>query len=383
MLKLFHILDWRLGLKRRFASRPEKPLGVLLTSFGGLGDTVLFAHVLPRFLDLAHEGEETTVLLRSDGAKTAFLFPSHVRIKTVDFSRLRRDLGYRRDCFEDIFKENYRLAVATDFLRHPGLDEALFGAAEAQETAAMEPRPWRKYDAALKRNRGLYQRLFDSGPRRRDKIVRWSRFANWLTGKDAPPPKALIPQDRLPEPAFLDAPTVVIQPFSAVKAKQSPPELYLSILESLPEGTRTVLTGGPGDMERNPEFKILLDRPNLRFDSSTFEDITPLLRAARLVISADTAMMHLAVALGTPTLCLASAAYVGEIVPYDRAVTPNNAHFLYHSMDCQGCLGNCVHPLEKSMYPCLAALDASTVTNKVKTLFTNEPPPTGPNGPAS
>ncbi len=369
MLKPFHILDWRLGLKRRFASRPEKPSGLLLTSFGGLGDTVLFAHVLPRFLALAHEGEQTTVLLRSDGAKTAFLFPSQVRVKTVDFTRLRRDLGYRRDRHEEIFEENYRLAVATDFLRHPYLDEALFGAAKAQETAAMEPRPWRKYDAALKRNRSLYGRLFNSGPVRCDKIVRWSRFANWLTGENAPPPKALIPQDRLPEPAALPAPTLVIQPFSAVKAKQSPPELYLSILESLPEGIQAVFTGAPGDLDRNPEFKALLDRPNVRFDSSTFEEIAPLLRAARLVVSVDTAMMHLAVALGTPTLCLASAAYVGEIVPYDEAVTPENAHFLYLSMNCEGCLGDCTHPLEKGMFPCLAALDASAAVNKVRGLL--------------
>lgn len=373
MLKPFHILDWRLGLKRRLTPRPEKPSGVLLTSFGGLGDTVLFARVLPRFLALAHEGEETTVLLRSDGAKTAFVFPPHVRVKTVDFTRLRRDLGYRRDQHEEIFNENYRLALATDFLRHPYLDEALFAAAQAQETAAMEPRPWRKYDAALKRNRRLYGRLFNSGPVRCDKIVRWSRFANWLTGENAPPPKALIPRDRLPEPAALDAPTLLIQPFSAVKAKQCRPELYASILESLPEGIQTVITGAPGDLGRNPDFKALVNRPNVRFDSSTFEEIAPLLRAARLVVSVDTAMMHLAVALGAPTLCLASAAYVGEIVPYDEAVTPENAHFLYLSMNCEGCLGDCTHPLEKGMFPCLAALDANAAVNKVRELLANTP----------
>ena len=78
-------------------------------------------------------------------------------------------------------------------MRHPDMDEALLAAALAPEAVAMEPRPWRKYDARLGRNRRLYGRLFDSGDPLQDKVVRWSRFADWLSGaEESPPPVAII-----------------------------------------------------------------------------------------------------------------------------------------------------------------------------------------------
>ena len=355
---------WWIGLTQRAAAR-----GVLLVSAGGFGDTVLFAAVLPRFLRLATKGEPVTVLLRHDGAKTAFLFPPHVRVRTVDFKRLKADRRYRFRVFKDLYHDHFRLVVSTDFKRHPHLDEALIRAAAAKRAVAMIARPWKKYDRALENNRRLFSRLFDSGGDHVDKVVRWSRFADWLTGVTVAPPTVAVDPDLLPPPADVARPTVVIQPFSAVSAKQPQVSLFAAIIDTLGEGTDVVLTGAPGDLEGNPDFAVLLDRPNVRFDSATFADIVALLRAARLVISVDTALMHLSVAVGATTLCLASAAYVGEIVPYAEAVTPPNAHFLFQNMDCAGCLGDCSKPFVDDMYPCVAALSADRVTTSVADLM--------------
>ncbi len=367
MIKAHQIVDWWRNRQRRRTPRTGAANGVLLISSGGLGDTVLFVHVAERFQGLANDDEPVTVLLRSDAMKMAFLLPSEVVAKGVDFNRLRNDLAYRREITDDLFNANYRLLVHTDYLRHPDLDEALVAAAHADETVAMEPRPWRKYDARLNRNRGLYGRLFDSGPINFNKVLRWSTFADWLLDAEAPPPRALLPVSTLPSPAD-DGPDVIIQPFSAVKWKQSPPALYRRIIKSLAPGTRVALTGTQGDLETNNEFKSLLDLPGVEFDSSTFEALVPKLRAAKVVISVDTALMHLAVAVGAPTLCLASAAYVGEIVPYDPAITPDNARFVYHSMPCEGCLGNCIHPPEDGMFPCVAGLDDAEILAHVSAL---------------
>ncbi len=362
MIKPFRILDWWLNRKRRSTPRPGPALGVLLISSGGLGDTVLFAHVVGRFARLAEKDEPVTVALRSDAMKMAFLLPAGVRVLGVDFDRLRKDLGYRRRVMDDIFKAHYRLVVHTDYLRHPDLDEALVAAALAPEAVAMEPRRWRKYDARLGHNRRLYGRLFDSGDPLQDKVVRWSRFADWLSGaEESPPPVALLPGEGLPPAEDADDPFVVMQPFSAVKQKQSPPALYRRLIEGFPSGTRVVITGTRSDLDANGEFKALLDLPGVSFDDRVFEDLVPLLRGARLVVSVDTALMHLAVAVGAPTLCLASAAYVGEIVPYDPAITPPNARFVHHSMPCEGCLGDCILPAENGMFPCVARLDEGQI----------------------
>lgn len=371
MIKPFRIVDWWLARRRQRTPRPGEAKGVLVISSGGLGDTVLFAHVAERFLALAREVEPVTVLLRADAMKMAFLLPPAAAVVGVDFKRLGRDLGYRRQVTDDIFRAHYRLVVHTDYLRHPDLDEALVAAAMAPEAAAMEPRPWRKYDSRLSANRRLYTRLYDSGAPHLDKVVRWARFAGWLSGRDSAPPVARLSAAKLAAPAAA-GPAVVMQPFSAVKRKQSPPALYRRIIEVLPKGTSVVITGTPGDLDANPEFKALLDLPGVRFDDSGFADLVPTLRAARLVVSVDTALMHLAVAVGAPTLCLASAAFVGEIVPYDPAIAPPNARFVYHSMPCEGCLGDCILPAEHGMFPCVARLEEERIIGAARAMLAME-----------
>ncbi len=365
MIKPFHLLDMLLGLKRTFVKRPDAGKGILLISAGGLGDTVLFSLFAGRFASLARKDEPVTVLLRSDAAKMAFILPKNIGLEIVNFNDLRKSLSYRRKIANRLFKSHYRLIVSTDQLRHPDLDEALIEMAAPNEAIAMEPRSWPKYNVALKKNRRLYSRLFDSGPDRTDKVVRWNKFANWLAGEDIPAPIVRINFETPPG----ETPDVIIQPFSAVAGKQSPVALYRRIIEALPEGHSIAITGAPGDLNANPEYKPLLKLPGVSFNSSTFQDLAPALKAAKLVISVDTAAMHLAVALGAPTLCLASAAYVGEIVPYAPEITPENAHVIYQTMDCEGCLGKCDREPIDDMFPCVAALDTDQIISKIKEII--------------
>jgi hypothetical protein len=353
---------------RRLRPRPERPSqasGVLLLSSGGLGDTVLFALVLPRFLELARPGETVSVLLRADGAKMAFLFPPQIQVIKVDFGRLGKDTDYRGATFDDLYRHHFRLVVSSDFKRHPDLDEALAFACEAPESAAMRARPWAKYQNRLDAHEQRWERLVDSGPALLDKVVRWSRFASELTGKTPPPPRVALAPEQMPVRVDLPAPTLIAQPFSAVREKQSPPALYARIAAALPMGWHMRIAGHPSDLDKNPDYRPLLELPNVSFEPAPFAELAGIMRGARLVVSVDTACMHLAAALGVPTLCLASAGFVGEIVPYADEVMPSNLKVLYHPMECAGCLGDCRLSPVKSMFPCVAALDSEAILTDI------------------
>lgn len=369
MVRPLTVVDRVLAFARRRGGRPGPAKGVLLVAAGGLGDAVLLAHVLPRFLALAEPGEDATLLVRHDAAKMTFLFPPNVKTVAVDFGRFLKTIAYRRATMVALYRAHYRRVVSLDYRRHPWIDEAMVAAAEAPEALAMIARPWPKYARALERNRALFARLYDSGPPVLDKVIRWTRFANWLSGRDDPPPIARLPDGPLPSPAAVAQPTVVLQPFSAVPEKQPAPAIWRAIITSLPAHFHVVVAGAPTDLDANPEYLPLLKLPNVAFDGRAFKDLVPTLRAARLVVAADTALMHLAIAVGAPTLGLASAAFVGEIVPYDKAIAPPNAHFLYHDMPCRGCLGTCILPQEAGRFPCVARLDEGLVRAKVKELL--------------
>lgn len=366
MPKLYRLADIYQRWRTKARPRASEPDGLLFLSCGGLGDTILFSHVIEAFCAYAKPNEKITVLLRKDGSKTAFLFPDCVETFVVDFARFRGNVRYRLDISNQLYARNFRSAISTDFLRHPDLDEAMLLATQAAETVAIVVKPWRKYQRKLDQNAQSMTRLFESGPARQDKILRWSKFANWLSGQNNNP--ALKHVGSL-QHTKLEPPVVFIQPFSAVKAKQCAPAVYEALIDALPNHTQVQLTGAPGEMDANPDYKFLLSRANVTFNDMGFAELLPQLQQARLVVSVDTAVMHLSVAAGAPTLCLASAAYVGEIVPYAAEITPDHVDFYYKSMNCEGCLGNCIKPLQDDAYPCVAELETPQIVSRALTLF--------------
>ena len=368
-MKLYRIQDKYLAFCHSRKTREKAPEGILLISSGGIGDTVLFSYVVEKFSALAIQNEKITLLCNQGSKKVSFLFPTNIMILNIDFQRLRCDLAYRKSIMNNLFEANFRLVIHTDHLRHPDMDEALARACQAEQAIAMMPRHWGKYSSKLRANLGIYDRLFDSGITKKDKIRRWLDFAAWLNHEEIVPETLKLPETRLPSPTQEPAPLVVIHPYSAVRQKQFPPSLYQSIIKCIPEHYNIVISGTISDRSHNSEFEILGELPNVRFEGTNFYNLARRLRAANLVVSVDTACMHLAVAVGAPTLCLASAAYVGEIVPYDSALTPPNVQFVYKNMDCEGCLGNCHFPPENGMYPCVAQLFETTVLSRVREML--------------
>ena len=253
------------------------------------------------------------------------------------------------------------MALSTDHLRLPCVDDALVAASGADERYAMTPRCWPRHDARLARNRRHYSDWFAVAEGMARWMVRWTDFANWVTGRSDPMPVVRFDPECLPAPARFEAPTAVVHPFSANHERQHPYALFARVVAALPSDYDVVLSAGPGDLDRNPDYRALASAPRVRLDKGSLESKAAALRGSRFVVRSDTSVMHLAVGCGVPTLCLASAAHVVDSVPYDSRITPDNVRFLYHDMPCRGCLGSCIHPFEDAVYPCVARLDANAV----------------------
>ena len=369
MIKLYRILDWWLNRKRRSTPRRAPARGVLLISSGGLGDTILFSVMIGKFQELARPGEPVHLIIRSECRSVQFLFPPEVQVKPVNYRRFLRNPFYRYRVSMNLRDQGYRLAVSTDHLRLPTIDDAMVFTCQAEETFAMEPRSWPKHDRHLAQNSLRYSRLVKVNPEMAHRLIRWLELINGLTGKEDSPPPVRFDSKRLPPPANVSRPTVVLHPFSAIRERQFSVDIWKKLVASLPSDYAVVLSAAPGDLDRNEEFRELLSLSGLSLDTTSLEEKASLLRAASLVVSVDTSLMHLAVGVGAPTLCLASAAHVVDSVPYDPRITPDNVTFLYFDMPCRGCLGNCILPFEDGRYPCVARLDEDRIIAEVRSLI--------------
>ena len=364
--KLYKLIDWLIRRRARRREPGARRHGILLVSSGGLGDTILFSLITPRFLELAANGEPVDVLVQDGNTAVAFLFPPGTNVFSVDYRRFRHNSIYRYRISKGLQDRGYRIAVSTDHLRLPTVDDALVAACAAEQSLALEPRSWRKHDADLHRNLRFYTTVVKVQNGMVHRLVRWLELINAVTGRDDPPPLVSFPPERLPDPVRLPAPTVVLHPFSSEPERQFAAKTFAMIADTIPSDQDIVLSAGPGDLERNPEFRILLDRHQATLDEGPLLAKMALMRAARFVVSVDTSIMHLAVGAGVPTLCLCSAAHVVDSVPYDLRMTPENVTFLYHDMPCRGCLGTCIHPLEGGRVVCVASLSPREILDAVK-----------------
>jgi hypothetical protein len=337
--------------------RPKSPDGVLLVSSRGPAEMVFLSAVLPRFMRLAGEGEPVTLLCRMDSGGMGFLFPPSLRTKRIHFNRLD-EIGYRWKTFRELWAANYRLAVLLDHVHDPH-GEVLVAASGALGTAAMR---------GVSTSRKLVGHTVDCGTSKQDKILRWSHFADDLLDDRQEPQLAVVTEAALPRPLKLP-PTAVLMPFSGVKARQLPVTLWRDVIEAFPHDWEVRIAGHSMDFERNPEYSILLQMPRVMAETHDFERLAAILRGSRLVIGLDTAALHLAVLLAVPTVCLASAAYVGAGVPYDERVMPGHVHFVYAPIKCQGCLGKCRFPLENGMFKCMNQLGHDQIVGLVRDIL--------------
>jgi len=115
-------------------------------------------------------------------------------------------------------------------------------------------------------------------------------------------------------------------------------------------GMKTVITGGPEDVDRGKMVATQATGKVINLTGkTTLWELTGILSHAQGVVSCDTGPMHLAVALGTPTIAL-----FGPSTP--RRTGPYAGKVIMASTDCSPCnRRECAHPL------CMDRIDPKTV----------------------
>ena len=336
--------------------RRGTPSGLVLVSSGGIGDCILFAQAAPHFAQLAAAGEPVILITQKAGAVAAFLFPPHFIHMAVDYRRFRRNWLYRARVAWRLFRLNARMAIATDYLRHPLADDALVHLSQAPHRVALSPKSWPKYDALLQANLARYTQVVPLPSQPLHRYVRWMHLPAAVLGT-----ALVVPP--LPGPRTATAITnrVVIHPFGSCRDRQPAVDWFRQLIDVIPLEYQIVLSAGPDDLGRNPDFLALLDHPRVTLDSSGFRAKSVWLAQVALVIAVDTSFLHFAAVLGANTLGLVSAAHVVDSVPYDARMGAPQVTFCLARMDCSGCLGNCFLPAVQDRYACMERLTVDHV----------------------
>lgn len=135
-----------------------------------------------------------------------------------------------------------------------------------------------------------------------------------LSTKERSPTLIVSPEKQKRVAAILDnegvsseGPLVAVQPFTLWKYKQWGTDRFIDLIDFIGTeyGFQVIITGSPDERERAEEIRkrSRADVFNLAGRTS-IEELPGMLRACDLLITADTGTLHIAAAVGTPTISL-------------------------------------------------------------------------------
>ena len=176
-------------------------------------------------------------------------------------------------------------------------------------------------------------------------------------------------------------PLVALHPGSGAPVKNWLPERWSAVARGIFEAhdARIVLTGGPGERALVEQVaSSLAPRPRTLVGETTLGQLAALFARCALVVGGDSGPLHLAAAVGTPTVRFYGPTDVREFGPWP----PDGPHVaLAAGLACQPCRQ--FTDLEcgaRATPPCLRALDPETVLTAVAGLL-QAPRPARPSSP--
>jgi ADP-heptose:LPS heptosyltransferase len=113
-------------------------------------------------------------------------------------------------------------------------------------------------------------------------------------------------------------------------------------------------------LEKCPSILDLLGKTTLR-------DACAIISYSRLVIACDSGPIHLAVALGAPSISITGGGHYGVFVPYPQEVQEMVSQVVvHHPMDCYNCRWRCIFSLDAGVaYPCIGNISVDQVFGSV------------------
>ena len=132
-----------------------------------------------------------------------------------------------------------------------------------------------------------------------------------------------------------DAPYAVVHPGSQLASRRWPARRFAEVADALVAGgMRVVLTGTGAEIPLVRETKALMAQPALELAGrTTLGALAALLSRARLLVSNDTGLSHIAAALQTPSVIVACGSDPQRWAPLNRALH----RVLWRDVACRPC----------------------------------------------
>lgn len=321
---------------------------------GGIGDFVLFLpalHILRRH----YADARLSLLVGSESEELATGFAPVDEVISFDVKRYRHHLGYRIGLIKNLRSRHFDSAINPIYSREPLTDELLY-CCGARERIASEGN-LNNIDARTKAaNNRNCTRILAASPRLIHESERNREFVERLIGTrligEDYRPSLLLSESLLKEACALLGGQgldphrdliVVLCPGALNPIRMWPAERFAQLADLIVHhfGARILLCGSASDKQMAEMIsRLTCIAPASLVGKITLRQLAGVLHSSALYIGNESGPLHLAVASGTPTVCILGGGHFGRFYPYPGA---NRHRAVFETMPCYHCNWQCIY----------------------------------------
>ncbi len=340
-------IDATLPRPPRHPDRRGRKIG--LVKRGGIGDWILFSPALEALRNgFPAQDTEIVVYTEARTAEIAGMIGLADRIVVFDRHAVRKRAWVRHRLLSDLRREAFDVWIDADISR-TSIGDAFALASAAPIRLGYAASALERCHARIERR--AYTDLLPDKTGKIHMSVRFDRLIRHALERAAP----AAGRTPVVQPSGLQAyawdgresRTLVIAPAASASTRIWPAERFAELAASLARdhGLRPVVVGGTADAELCNRIASMLagfDAQSLT-GRHTLAGLFDLIRSARLLLTSESAPMHIGRLTGTPTLAMVSGADFTSYSAYPPA--PHFAVASHPDRSCFDCRWHCIHPV--------------------------------------
>ena len=346
--------------------------GVAIVRTDNIGDFVLWLDSVAALLK-QFEGHSKTLIANSTWCELAEKLPFWDNIIPIETGRFIKSPVYRASVLRRVSRMGFEIAIQPAYSRYYLIGDTIIRFTQARERIGSFGNltnilPWQKRISDR-----WYTRLLKADPKPITELQRNEEFVRAIGNTDFRATLPFLPKvSELSNTLRIERPYFIICPGASWYGRQWPTENFAKLIDKIGFYTdwTAVLCGSHADYHLCVEVAASATRDSINLaGKASLNEFIEIIRDAKVLVGNESAAVHIASAVGTPSICILGGGHFGRFLPYkyktERFGVPPVS--VFHSMDCFGCNWTCTQRhVTGQAVPCVSRIEVSHVLQVVK-----------------
>jgi ADP-heptose:LPS heptosyltransferase len=373
MYLIYRLIDFIFTMYARCESKNKS---IAIIRVDAIGDFVIWLDSAKEYRRL-YPGKKIVLIANSAWANWASNFPFWDEVLHLNLNEFRRNLKYRIKMLRLIRNAGFEIVIQPTYSRTFHGDSLVRASAAIHRIGSNGDIS--NIDVGVKAVCDRwYSSLITASNYQLMELDRNAEFIRNLSGQNFNAAVSQLPKSAVnTNLSFSSKNYIVLFPGASWSGKRWPLEKFRELANMLYDEHRMsfILCGGPDDINLCKKLGAELDVPFMNLAGKTsLDQLSGVISQSRLLISNDTSAVHIAAAVGRPSICILGGGHHGRFLPYSVDLQGVKPVVIDYKMSCFNCNWNCSQPHDiLGPMPCIQNISVEKVAalaNKI--LFLNE-----------